>query len=58
MKWRLPILNYQSVLKRYPEHLGTPYKDFGKVLRNGYGATIYLQAKPLASRLEEHRTFD
>ena len=35
---------YIATLSRlcYPEQLGTPYVDFGKVLRNVYGAPIYL----------------
>ena len=38
-----------------PEQLRTPYVDFGKVLRNAYGALTYLQIKLLVPLMEQHR---
>ena len=55
LQWRWQTINCKSVSVWYPEQLHTPYVDFGKVLRNAYGALTYLSRKFPVSHLEQHR---
>ena len=46
----------QFCLGTHPEQLRTQHVDFGKKLRNAYGALTRLPIKLLISPLERHRT--
>ena len=46
----------QVCLGAHPEQLRTPHVDFGKVLRNAYGALVRLPMKLPISLLEQHKT--
>ena len=51
-------INFQAYIGTVPGTFTYTLRGFWKVLRNGYGAIIYLPTKLIVSRLEVHRFFD